>query len=118
MTAPIGGDVGEALEAVGDTMVDLLLVGVGLVIGLADTFGDNFWVALAMASVLAIRALHASSIFEEFSTQRTAHDVVELLRNEFVSLFLVDLFFFLADSTLTVETDVKGSTVLELLGCI
>lgn len=116
MTAPIGREVGEAFEAVGNTVVDLLFVGIGLVIGLADTFGDDFWVAFAMASVLAIRALHASSIFEEFSTQRTAHDIVELLRNELVSLFLVNLFLFLADGTLAVETNIEGATVLELLG--
>lgn len=116
VAAPVGRDVGEALETVGNTVVDLLLVGVGLVVGLADTLGDNLRVAFAMAGVLAICALHTSSVLEEFSAERTAHDVVELLGNELVTLLLVNLFLLLADSTLTVETDVEGTAVLELLG--
>lgn len=97
-------------------MVDLLFVGVGLVVGLADTLGDNLRVAFAVAGVFAIRALHARSILEEFSAQRTAHDVVELLGNELVTLLLVNLFLLLADSTLTIETNVEGTAVLKLLG--
>lgn len=68
VAAPVGRDVGEALEAMGNAVVDLLLVGIGLVVGLADTLGDDLRVAFAMASVFAIRALHARSILEKFST--------------------------------------------------
>lgn len=96
-------------------MIYLLFVGVGFVIGFADTLGDDLRIAFAMASVFAIRALHTRSILEEFSTQRTAHDVVELLSDEFVTLLLVNLFLLLADSTLTVETNVERTAVLELL---
>lgn len=59
MAAPIGSNIGESLEAMGDAMVDLLLVRVRLGIRLADTFCDNAWVAFGVASVLAVFALHA-----------------------------------------------------------
>jgi hypothetical protein len=116
VAAPVGGDVGEALETVRDAVVDLLLVGIGLVVRLADTFGDNLLVALAVAGILAVRALHARSVLEELSAQRTAHDVVELLGDELVTLLLVNLFLLLTHGTLTVETNVEGPTILELLG--
>ena len=41
MAAPIGRKVGKSFEAMRNTVVDLLLVGVGFVVGLADTLGDN-----------------------------------------------------------------------------
>jgi hypothetical protein len=116
VAAPVGGDVGEALETVRDAVVDLLLVGIGLVVRLADTFGDNLLVALAVAGILAVRALHARSVLEELSAQRTAHDVVELLGDELVALLLVNLFLLLTHGTLAVETNVEGPTILELLG--
>lgn len=68
MATPVCGNIGKSLEAMGNTVVDLLLVGVGLIVGLADTLCDNLGVTLAVTGVLAIRALHASSILEEFST--------------------------------------------------
>lgn len=49
-------------------VVDLLLVGIGLIVGLADTLGDNLGVTFSMASILAIRALHTRSVLEEIST--------------------------------------------------
>ena len=60
-----------------------------------------------MASVLAVRALHASRVFEEVSTVRTAHDVVECLYREFVTVLLDDVFFLLANGTLTPKTSIK-----------
>lgn len=99
----------------GDPVVDLLLIGVGFIVGLADTLGDNLGVTFSMASILAIRALHTRSVLEEISTQRTAHDVVELLGDELVTLLFVDLFLLLAHSTLSVETDVEWTTILQLL---
>jgi hypothetical protein len=116
VAAPVRGEVGEALETVRDAVIDLLLVGVGLVIGLADTFGDNLRVTFAVTGILAVCTLHARSILEELSTQRAAHDVVELLCNKLVALLLVNLLFLLAYGTLAVETNVEGSTVLKLLG--
>ena len=116
MATPVGRDVGEALETVGNAVVDLLLVGVGLVVRLADTLGHDLGVALAMASVFAIRTLHARGVLEEFSTERTAHDVVELLCDELVALLLVNLFLLLTHGTLTIETNVEGTAILQLLG--
>lgn len=118
MAAPVGGDVGEPFEAMGNAVVDLLLVWVGLVVCLADTLCDNLGVALAVTGVLAIRALHACSILEEFSAQRTAHDVVELLGDKLVALLFVNLLLLLAHGTLTVQTNVERTTVLQLLGCV
>lgn len=114
MATPVGRKVGKALETVGNAVIDLLLVGVGLVVGLADTLGDHLRVAFLVTCVLAIRTLHAGSILEEFSTERTAHDVVELLGNELVTLLLVNLLLLLTDGTLTVETDIEGTTILHL----
>ena len=92
-------------------MVDFLLVRVGLVIRLADTLGDDLGIALAMASILAVGTLHSCSILQKVAAQSTAHDVVELLGDELVTLLLVYLFLLLSDGTLTVETDVKWSPV-------
>lgn len=102
VATPVCRDVGESFETMGNAMVDFLLVRVGFVICLTDTLGDNLRVAFFVASVLAIRALHTRSIFKEFSTQRTAHDVVELLCDELVALLLVNIVFLLTHGTLTV----------------
>jgi len=118
VAAPVGGEIGEALETVRDAVIDLLLVGIGLVVRLADTFGDNLLVAFAVAGILAVRTLHARSVLEELSAQRTTHDVVKLLGNELVALLLVNLFLLLAHGTLTVETNVERPTVFELLGYV
>ena len=62
MTAPIGPHVGEVLESVRYTMIEFLFIRVGFRIGFADTFRDNFGVALFMARIFAILALHTSRI--------------------------------------------------------
>jgi hypothetical protein len=116
VATPVGREVGEAFETVGNPVIDLLLVGVGLIVGLADTLGDNLRVAFTVASVLAVRALHARGILEEISAQRTAHDVVELLGDKLVALLFVNLLLLLAHGTLSVETNVEGTTILQLLG--
>lgn len=46
VAAPVGAHVGEGLETMRNAVVDLLLVGVRLGIGLADTFCDDTRVAL------------------------------------------------------------------------
>lgn len=116
MTTPVGRDVGESFETVRDTVVDLLLVGIGLVVGLANTLGDDLGIALAVACILAIGTLHAGRIFQEVAAKSATHNVVELLRNELVTLLLVDFFLLLTDGTLTVQSDVEWSSVLQLLG--
>lgn len=116
MTTPIGRDVGESLEAMRNTVVDLLFVGVRFVVGLADTLGDDLWIALSVTGIFTVGTLHAGSIFQEITTKCTAHDVVELLSDKFVTLLLVNLLLLLSDGTLTVETDIEGAAILQLLG--
>lgn len=118
MTAPIRRNIGKVFETMRDAMVDFFFIGISLVVGFADTLCDDFRVALAMASVFTILALHPSGILEELSTERTTHNVVELLSNEFVSLFLVDFFFPLTNRTLPIQTNIEWPAILQLFGCI
>lgn len=60
-----------------------------------------------MASIFAIRALHASSVFEELAAECTAHDVVKLLLHEFVPILLDDLFFALTNGSLSSKTGIE-----------
>jgi flagellar basal body P-ring protein FlgI len=68
MATPIGRKVREAFETMGNAVVDLLLVGIGLVVGLADTLGDDLGVTFTVASILAVRTLHTCGVLEEVST--------------------------------------------------
>lgn len=116
MTTPVGRDVGKSFEPMGDTMIDLFFVGVGLVVGFADTLGDDLLVTFSVTSILAVSTLHTGRILQEVAAKSTAHDVVELLRNELVSLLLVDFFLLLSDGSLTVQSNVEWTAVLQLLG--
>ena len=62
MAAPIGPHIGKIFKSVRNTMVELLLVGVGLCVRFTDTFRDDLGVAFFVARVLAILALHAGGI--------------------------------------------------------
>lgn len=106
MAAPIGRDVGEGLEPVRNAVIDLFFVRIGFGVALADTLGDDARIALVVASILAVFALHASRIFEEISAKRTAHDVVELVLDKLVAVHLVDLFFALSNSALSSQTKI------------
>ena len=116
MAAPIGPHVGEVLESVRNAMIELLLIGIGFCVRLADTFCDDFGVAFLMTRVLAILALHTGRIFEEFPAKSTTHDVVELLEHKLMAVKFIDFFFALADGAFTIKTNVEGSTVFELFG--
>lgn len=116
MTAPICGDIGKIFETMRDAVIDFFFIGISLVVGFADTLCDDFRVALAMASVFTILTLHTSGILEELPAERTTHDVVKLLSNEFVSLFFVDFFFPLTNRTLPIQTNIKRSAILQLFG--
>lgn len=116
VAAPISRDVGVSLEPMRNAVVDLLFIRIGLIVCLANTLGHNFRVALSVTGILAVRALHTRCIFEEITTKSAPHNVVELLGNEFVALLLMDLFFLLTDSSLTVETNIKRPPILELFG--
>lgn len=115
MTAPIGTDVGEISPAMGNAMVDLGFVRIGLCIRLRNALCDNLFVTLAMAGELAVGALHAGSILEQFSAESATHDIVELLLDELVAILLVDFFLLLADGTLTTQAQIKWLLVSILL---
>lgn len=114
MAAPIGPHVGKVLESVRNAMIELLLIGIGFRIRLADTFCDDLGVAFLMTGIFAILALHTGRIFEEFSAKCTTHDIVELLEHKFMAVKFIDFFFALADGAFTVKTNVEGSAVFEL----
>jgi len=115
MTAPIGADVGEVFEAMRNAVIDLLFVWISLVVRFTDTLCDDLRVAFGVADILAILAPHASRVLEQISTQCASHDIVELLLDEFVALLLVHFLFLLTDGTLSVETQVKWSSLTGLL---
>lgn len=114
MTTPIGRDIGKPIPTMRNAVIDFLLVRVCLVIRFADTLRDDFRVALPVASVFAVGALHASSVLQEIAAKGTTHDIVELLRDELVTLLFVDFLLSLSDCTLTVETNVERSSILQL----
>jgi hypothetical protein len=115
MTAPVRSHDGGVLESVRNAVIEFRLVRICLGIGLRDTLGDNLGVALLMARVSAIRALHACGIFEKVSTQSTTHDVVELLLDKLVPILLVDIFLSLANGAFTTKAKVEGLLVLTML---
>lgn len=128
VAAPVRRDVRNRAEAVGDPVVKLVLVLVLLPghrsvsacdrhqderervgahrigVALRDTLGDDLLVALGVASVLAVLALHAGALEEELATERAEHDRVELLLHKLVPVLLVDRVLALADGALTAET--------------
>lgn len=115
VAAPIGTNIGELLEAMRNAMVDLLLVWIGFCIRLTYTLRNHTGIALGVASILAVLALHAGGVFEEVTAECAAHDVVELLGHKLVTIHLVNKLLALTDSTLTIETKIEWSTVLGLL---
>lgn len=70
-----------------------------------------------MAGVFAVFALHASRVLEKVATQRTAHDVIELLYNKFVTIQFVDLFFTLSHGTFAIQSDIEWSSIPVLFRC-
>lgn len=115
VAAPVCRHVGEGLESVRNAVVNLFLVRVGLGVALADALGDDALVAFGMASVLAVLALHTGRVLQKVTAQRTAHDIVELMLDKFVTVHLVDLFFALTDSALSAKANVDRLLVLVLL---
>lgn len=55
-----------------------------------------------MAGVFTVFTLHTRRIFQEVSTKSTAHNIIELLENELMSIQLVNFFFTLAYGTFTI----------------
>lgn len=115
VTAPVGSHVGEVFKTMRNAVVKLGLVGVRLGVGLGDALGDDFGVALFVTSVVAVGALHSGSILEKFATEGAAHNVVELLLDELVSILLNHILFALTDGALATKTKVKGLFVARVL---
>jgi len=69
-----------------------------------------------MTGIVAICALHASSVLQEVATERATHDVVEGLHGELVAVLFHNIFLLLPHSTLAIEADVERSSVFYLLG--
>lgn len=95
-------------------MVDLLFVRIRFGIALADTFGDHAGIALGVAEVFAILALHARRILKELSAKSASHDVVELVLNKLVPVHLVDFLLALSDGTFTPKTEINLTSVVVL----
>lgn len=93
-------------------MVDLFLLGIGLGIRLADALGDNTRVALRVASILAVLALHTGRVLEEVTTESTAHDVVKLPLHKLVAVNIVNLLLPLTNGTLSAQTGAHFSFVV------
>ena len=111
MATPVGRNVGKPFPAVWDTMVDLFVVWIRLIIRLADALRDNLWIALPMTSILAVDTLHTGCVLQEVAAKGTPHDVVELLRDELVALFLDNLLLLLTDGSLAIEPKVERPPV-------
>jgi hypothetical protein len=109
VATPICRNIREVLETVRYTMINLLFVRICLVVGFADALRENFWITIAMTSVFAVFTLHTRAVFEEFAAKRTAHDIVELLRDELVAL---------TNSTLPIKANIEWSTIFHLFGCV
>lgn len=116
MTTPVGPHIGEALESMGNSMIELLLLRNHIVVRFADALGDDLRITLLMTSVFTVRALHTRGIFEEFATESASHDVVELLHDELVAVHLVHFLFALTDGSLSVQADIESIGVLDLFG--
>jgi hypothetical protein len=117
MTAPISAHVGKVFESMRDAMVEFGLIWIGLGVRLRDTLGDHLWVTLLVASVIAVRTLHAGSVLEELTTESATHDVIELLLHEFVAILFDNFFFALANSAFATKSDVEWCLITRVLGC-
>ncbi len=116
VAAPIGTHVGERIKAMGDAMVDLLFIRIALGVGLADAFRDDLWIASFVACVFTICTLHAGRVFEEVSTERTAHDIVKGLDGKLVAVLLNNIFLLLPNGAFSTKSDsFKAFSLLGLL---
>lgn len=115
VTTPVGTHIGEVFETMWNAVVEFCLIRIGLSIGLGDALCDDFGVALLVAGVVAVGALHAGCVLEEFGTESAAHDVVELLLHKLVSILLDHVLFALTDGTLTTQTEIEGLFVAGVL---
>ena len=115
VTAPIGTHIRESVETMRHAVVEFDFVWIGICVGLADTLGNDFGVAVLVTGIFAVGTLHTRRDVEEVAAERAAHNVVECLRSELVTILLHDILLLLSNSTFTVETDIKWPAILDLL---
>jgi len=102
MATPRGSHIGESLEAVRDTMIDLFLITFTSV-GFGYAFGYDFLITFLVASVPAVFTLIAESVQQEVIAESTENQLVELLLDEFVPIHLMYLVLAFTNSTLTTK---------------
>lgn len=79
-------------------------------VALGDALGDDLLVAILVARVFAVLALHPRALEEELAAERAQHDGVELLLDKLVAVLLVDLLLALANGALSTQsTCIVGS---------
>jgi hypothetical protein len=83
----------------------------------ADTLGHYFAITFLVTGILAIFALISRCVFEEFSTKRTTHNLIELLHDEFVTVYFVHLFFSLTNRSLSAQSTLERTFAMGLLDC-
>lgn len=93
VATPLRSHIGYRLESMRNPVLNLFFIRTPFIIGLRDTLCHHFLVTLPVASVLAIGTLHSRRVLEQFTAERTAHDVVELLFDKLVPIHLVNLIF-------------------------
>ncbi len=94
-------------------MINLLFVRISLCIRLAYTLRDHTRIALRVASIFTVLALHARGILEEIAAQRTSHNVIELLLDELVAVHLVNFLLPLPNGALATK-----SSCLKAVWCV
>lgn len=125
MAAPVRRNVRDGFEAVRDAVVELVVVlvlrkyrrrsaggreGPGaqetnrVGVALRNALGDDLLVAVLVAGVLAVFALHAGALEEELAAEGAEDDGVELLLDELVTVLLVYLLLALANGALSTES--------------
>lgn len=97
-------------------MVELGFVWVCFGIRLRNTFSDHPRVALLVTCVVAVSTLHTSRVFEEVAAESAAHDVVELLLHELVTILLDHVFLTLTNSSLSTKADIEWCLILRMFG--
>lgn len=103
MAAPVWAQVRVRLESVGDVVVNLVLIALGLNVRLRDALCEDFGVAVLVTHVAAVVALVAVARDQELVAERTEDDLEELALDKLVAVHLVDLALALLDGSLAAE---------------
>lgn len=86
-------------------------------VALADTFSDHLLRTFFVARVLAVLALTSCCVEQKLATERAADDLVELTRDELVSVDLAHILLAFAESALTAEASIVRTLAHILLDC-